>query len=242
MAVKIPGWLWEQANIAGRGGYVVGISGGIDSAVAAKLAVMGVGGGNVRAFHFPVEKENPLALAVTNWLGIGLEVCNLSIPYHSLIDELGNRARDRVAWGNIQARLRMTSLYYMANCYNGLVLGTSNKTELAIGYFTKYGDGGVDVEPLGDMYKHQVRGLAVHLGVPTDVINAAPSAGLWEGQTDEEEIGMSYGQIDQAITNSRWANVKEHQWPTVTQLIKINRMMKTSQHKREMPPIYGERK
>ncbi len=107
--------------------------------------------------------------------------------------------RRQLALANVKPRLRMTSLYYLANRYNGLVVGTGNKTELAIGYFTKYGDGGVDVLPLGDLDKTAVRGLAGALGVPEPVINKAPSAGLWEGQTDEEEIGVTYDELDRVL-------------------------------------------
>ena len=103
----------------------------------------------------------------------------------------------------------MTSLYYLANRYNGLVVGTGNKTELAIGYFTKYGDGGVDVLPLGDLDKTAVRGLARALGVPEAVISKAPSAGLWEGQTDEAEIGVTYDELDRALASIAGEESKE---------------------------------
>jgi len=129
----------------------------------------------------------------------------------------------------------MSLLYGQANQINGLVMGTGNKTELMIGYFTKYGDGGVDFLPLGDLYKTQVRQLAVELGVEKEIIDRPPSAGLWAGQTDEDEIGMSYEQMDkilQAIENNNRLDEFDQ-----AQINKIQAMMATARHKQDMAPI-----
>jgi NAD+ synthase len=127
----------------------------------------------------------------------------------------------------------MTSLYFLANRYNGLVVGTGNKTELAIGYFTKYGDGGVDVLPLGDLDKTAVRGLARTLGVPEPVIAKAPSAGLWEGQTDEAEIGVTYEELDRVLAGGELDEPLE---PGTME--RISALITASEHKRRAIPVF----
>ena len=130
----------------------------------------------------------------------------------------------------------MTALYYLANRYNGLVVGTGNKTELAIGYFTKYGDGGVDVLPLGDLDKTAVRGLARELGVPEPVINKAPSAGLWEGQTDETEIGVTYDELDRVLASIRGEERQEPIEPDTME--RVSALVAASEHKRRPIPVF----
>jgi len=230
-------WLEEQRILADAEGYVVGISGGIDSAVAARLAVMGVGRQNVHAVYLPVGEKNVLPQKVATWLGTELEVIPLDQPYKVILDELGCRADKQVALGNLQARLRMASLYFIANELNMLVLGTGNHIELHLGYFTKYGDGGVDVLPLGSCLKGHVHDLAVDLGVPEEVVRAEPSAGLWKGQTDEQEIGVKYfGQngLDAAVRGT-WSYPYG---PSVDTLTTVKKMHMRSEHKRHMPPIF----
>jgi NAD+ synthase len=144
--------------------------------------------------------------------------------------------RRQLALANVKPRLRMTSLYYLANRYNGLVVGTGNKTELAIGYFTKYGDGGVDVLPLGDLDKTTVRGMARALGVPETVISKAPSAGLWEGQTDEAEIGVSYDQLDRVLAAIPGQERKD---PIDSATMdRIAALVAASEHKRQPIPMF----
>ncbi len=134
----------------------------------------------------------------------------------------------RLALGNIKPRLRMLVLYFYANLRNYLVVGTGNRSELAVGYFTKYGDGGVDILPLGNLVKRQVRELASFLGVPEEIIKKPPSAGLWEGQTDEGELGITYELLDAYLLSGGVPpEVKE----------KIEAMKKRSEHKRRMPLI-----
>ena len=130
----------------------------------------------------------------------------------------------------------MTSLYFLANRYNGLVVGTGNKTELAIGYFTKYGDGGVDVLPLGDLDKTAVRGLAHSLGVPEPVISKAPSAGLWEGQTDEAEIGVTYEELDRALDTI--ASGEPGAPLDSDRMSRISALISASEHKRRAIPVF----
>ena len=231
LAADIALWLWQQMNDAGADGYVVGLSGGIDSTVAAKLAVMGVGIDNVlgvsmRGKRF-VDDDSP---EVAAWLRIEYFDAPLEDVFNHMLLAFG-ADRHRVPRGNLMARLRMCGLYYLANSMNRLVLGTGNKAELELGYFTKYGDGGVDVLPLGSLLKHEVKSLACKLKVPREIIEKPPSAGLWEGQTDEEEIGVTYKSIDCTLSG--------HQgWFPPEDEIRIKQMHLASRHKREMPPIY----
>ncbi len=129
----------------------------------------------------------------------------------------------------------MSILYTKANNIGGLVLGTGNKTECMIGYYTKYGDGGVDILPIADLYKHDVRALAKELGVPQKIIDKKPTAGLWEGQYDEDEIGMSYDMLDgilEAIDTNGDLSLFESE-----KVERVQKMINISEHKRHMPPV-----
>jgi NAD+ synthase len=136
----------------------------------------------------------------------------------------------RLAHANVKPRLRMTTLYFVANRLNYLVAGTGNRSEIAIGYFTKHGDGGVDLLPLGNLVKSEVRALAADLGVPASIINKAPSAGLWLGQTDEEEMGFTYAELEAYLNEGPRAVA-----PAVA--LKIERLGRASEHKRGLPPM-----
>jgi NAD+ synthase len=138
-----------------------------------------------------------------------------------------------MAQANLKPRLRMVTLYALAQTHGYLVAGTGNKSEMRVGYFTKYGDGGVDVEPLGDLYKWQVRALARELGVPQPVIDRPPSAGLWVGQTDEGEMGITYDELDAAL-----AAIETGQTTAMDPalLARVQGMMSDSAHKRATPP------
>ncbi len=144
-------------------------------------------------------------------------------------------AAARLAVANVRPRLRMTTLYYLANLRRGIVVGTGNKSEALIGYFTKYGDGGVDLLPIVDLYKHEVRALARALGVPEPIITKAPSAGLWAGQTDEAEIGLTYDQLDAAL-----AALERGQGEAVEPAIRdrVVPLLRASEHKRRPVPAF----
>jgi NAD+ synthase len=159
---------------------------------------------------------------------------NLDDAFEALIKNLPP-TKHRLATANMKPRLRMIALYYLAQAHNYLVLGSGNKTELMVGYATKYGDGGVDLLPLGDLYKTEVWKLARELGVPDEIVERSPSAGLWPGQTDEGELGITYRELDRvlmAIAAGETAQV-----PPVT-LDKVRRLIANSAHKRAMPPIF----
>jgi NAD+ synthase len=141
----------------------------------------------------------------------------------------------RLARANLKPRLRMTTLYYVANDRNYLVAGTGNKSELMIGYFTKYGDSGVDLLPLGDLYKREVYDLARELGVPQVVLDRPPTAGLWPGQTDEEEMGLTYDALECALATLTSGGAHGVDRPT---LDKVRHMMTISAHKRALPPVF----
>jgi NAD+ synthase len=141
----------------------------------------------------------------------------------------GTDARQQLATANVRPRLRMITLYYVANLSRGIVVGTGNKTESMIGYFTKYGDGGVDVLPIGELLKTEVRGMARELGVPQPVIDKAPSAGLWLGQTDEQEMGFSYAELERYLTGDPEAI-------TPALALRLERMIRATEHKRSIVP------
>lgn len=227
---------------AGRNKLIIGLSGGIDSAVAASLAVQALGKEVVYSLFLPdvstplVDFEHSRLMAKN--LGIPLEIVDLSPMIHTLIDACDEM--DEIALGNVKARLRMMFLYQRANTSSALVCGTSNKTELLIGYYTKFGDGGSDILPLGDLYKTQIYQLARHLDIPEAIIEKPPTAGLWKGQTDEKELGISYEKLDKILYGiERQMNldeIAERARVEKQTVLRIYTMVSASEHKR-MPPI-----
>ncbi len=192
------------ARVPGNGA-VIGISGGIDSALTSYLTVEALGAQNVLGLHIPelnvTSAEDVLdATMVADSLGIKLKTIDISglvREYEHIIPD----SKDTTAHvtGNLKARIRMTILYYYANLLNRVVMGTGNRTEFLLGYFTKYGDGGVDLEPIGDLFKTEVRKMSALVGVPEGIIDKPPSAGLRVGQTDEDDLGMAYEDIDRVL-------------------------------------------
>ncbi|MGE5543656.1 MAG: NAD(+) synthase [Bacillota bacterium] len=231
MAGKLAGWIREKTIDAGCEGVVLGISGGIDSAVVAGLAVRAFPN-NTLGVIMPCEslpEDIEHGRLVAQKYGFELKVVDLFPIYKSLVGLLQEQdsPRTNLARANIKPRLRMITLYYYAQERNYLVLGTGNRSELTIGYFTKYGDGGVDLLPIGGLVKSQVRQLARYLEVPEVIIDKPPSAGLWEGQTDEGEIGLSYEELDRFILTGQGSErVKE----------RIENLSRISRHKLQPPP------
>jgi len=232
-ATQISAWLREKVQAAGAKGLVVGLSGGVDSACTAALAQRAMGD-EVLGVLMPCGsslEDAEYAHLVADTFGINTITVDLAAVYDGFLRVLP--PSDELAAANIKPRLRMVVLYYLAAANHYLVAGTGNKSELMVGYFTKYGDGGVDLEPMGDLYKWQVRDLARTLGVPRPIIERAPSAGLWPGQTDEGEMGLTYDVLDATLAMIESGRTEEAD-PEV--LERVRRMIAKSEHKRSVPP------
>jgi len=195
----------EKTSEAGVKGAVVGLSGGIDSALTAYLTVEALGKENVLGIHMPELNLTPAedvldATEVAERLGIEFKTIDISEILSGFMNTVPESSDSNShANGNLKARIRMCVLYHYSNMMSRMVMGTGNKTEILLGYFTKYGDGGVDIEPIGDLYKTEVREMAALVGIPEEIITKAPSARLWAGQTDEDELGITYELVDRFL-------------------------------------------
>ena len=242
----------ERVTEAGAQGLVVGLSGGVDSAVVARLSQLAAPGATVGVLmpcHSDPADERDAALVASHFSLPTVRV-DLAQPYDSLSTVLKaglqtlpptihkerphDDPRARVPIANMKPRLRMTTLYFIANTLNYLVAGTGNKSELSIGYFTKYGDGGVDILPLANLVKSQVRALARDLGVPQAIVDRTPTAGLWLGQTDESEMGFTYEELERYLVDGPHGVA-----PALA--MKIERLVRASEHKRRLAPSPPER-
>lgn len=211
---------------------VIGLSGGIDSTVVAYLVAQAISPNQVYGLILPSQTNQPSdqsdAEVIAQKLGIHYETILID-PLVTCFKESTTFYSTPLTLGNLKARIRMSLLYGKANQVNGLVVGTGNKSELLSGYFTKYGDGGVDLLPLGDLYKTQVWKLAQELGVPNQIIDKPPTAGLWPGQTDEAELGLSYQTLDTILEA-----MQQHQdlgrFP-ITQVQRVQELRQRAQHK-----------
>ena len=218
-------WLQEYARKAGAHGAVFGMSGGIDSAVVSVLCKKAFG-------------ENALGLIMpcysdkNDQIDAGLVADKFDIKYHTIVLDdvydgflkIMDKSGNHMAKANIKPRLRMTVLYYYAGINNYLVVGSENKSELTVGYFTKHGDGGADLWPIGNLVKSQVRKLAFHFNIPQKIIDKTPTAGLWSGQ-----MGITYDELDKYILTGETEN------PEIKN--RINTLYKKSEHKRRPPQI-----
>lgn len=232
-------WLQKKVSEANAQGLIVGVSGGIDSAVAANLIK--------RAFPqrsmgviIPInshDQDVEDGIAVVKTAGLAHAVLDLTKEHQSMMKKVINILADiknishdsqRLSDANLRARLRMSTLYAIANALNYMVVGTDNAAELYTGYFTKYGDGGVDLLPLGKLLKSEVVQWARELGVPEQVIKRPPSAGLWEGQTDEAEMGITYDAIDAFLSGNHISN---------DDYVRLKSMHEKTEHKRQLPPL-----
>ncbi len=192
----------NKVSEANAEGLVIGLSGGIDSTLAAFLACEAVGKDNVFGIVMPsttTPTEDKLhGTVIAQLLGINYK----EIAIDSILNEflsVTQLEEDKLSIGNLKARIRMSIIYFYANSKNYLVSGTGNKSEILIGYFTKHGDGACDIEPIGDLYKTDVYQLAKYLEIPQEIIDKPPRAGLWNNQTDEDEIGMTYELLDKIL-------------------------------------------
>jgi NAD+ synthase len=238
---------------SGAQGFVVGLSGGVDSASVARLAQLAAPGAVVAVLlpcHSDPQDEDD-ALLVAKHFSLATAKVDLSATYDRLasdvqaaLDSLPRQIRAsgsteasgcgdpraRFPLANIKPRLRMTTLYFIANSLDYLVAGTGNRSELAVGFFTKHGDGGSDMLPLGHLLKSEVRALARELNVPSAIIERTPSAGLWAGQTDEEEMGFSYSDLERYLEEGP-------QGVSPALAMRIERLARSSDHKRQLPPM-----
>ena len=242
-------WLRQQLARSGARGFVFGLSGGIDSAVVARLCQLAAPGNvigvmmpchsdprdetdaRLLAGHFEIPAIRiDLAPSYDQFTGT-LQDAAKAIPKEQLPDaaHATEDLKAKLPLANVKPRMRMTTLYFVANTMNYMVAGTGNRSELSIGYFTKYGDGGVDLLPIGNMLKSDVRAAARQLGVPDPIIEKAPSAGLWLGQTDEAEMGFTYAELENYLTRG-----PETVSPALA--MRIERLMRGSEHKRALAP------
>ena len=244
VATRIADWLRNRVTAAGARGFVFGLSGGIDSAVVGRLCQMAspqrVLGVLLPCYSHPQDEADARLVAST--FAIPIARVDLDAPFDALVGALRAGVKglpreveavdikQQVPDANIKPRLRMTSLYFIANSLNYLVVGTGNRSELTLGYFTKYGDGGVDLLPIGGLLKSQVRQLARDLGVPAPIIDKPPTAGLWMGQTDEHEMGFSYETLERYLSEGPSAVAPEI-------AARVERFRESSEHKRHLPPM-----
>jgi NAD+ synthase len=229
---------------SGLSGYVIGLSGGIDSALSCTLAVQAVGADKVLAVIMPYrtssEDSAGDALLLIEWLGIDhrkVDISRMIDAYYDRIDE-----NNRLRAGNKMARERMSILFDIAHETGRMVLGTGNRSEICLGYTTLYGDSACSINPNGDLYKTEVRALARHLGIPQQIIDKPPSADLWAGQTDEDEIGVTYEQIDKLLMRmvddgERSMSTLEAEGFATTDISRVVSLINRNEFKRRMPDI-----
>ena len=233
LMTKLVLWTRDRVLASGHNGVVLGMSGGIDSSVAAVLcqqafpkSTLGI---LMPCYSNPQDQQH--ALTVASKFSIPTKTVVLDSVFDTLLKVLppeSDNPASRLAKANLKVRLRMLTLYYFANQLKYIVVGSGNRSELATGYFTKYGDGGVDILPLGNLVKAQVRELASHLGIPQEIIDKPPSAGLWQGQTDESEMGFSYDELDRYLTSGEVSDELKQ---------KIESLTAASGHKRLPPEV-----
>jgi len=229
-----------------RTGYehaVINLSGGLDSAVSCALATEALGSDNVLAIRLPYKTSSPDSLEHAQKLIDQLEIRSVTIPITEMVDPLINLFPEmsKTRKGNIMARQRMIIAYDQSEEFHGLVVGTGNKTEILLGYSTLYGDSASALNPIGDLYKTQVRQLATELGIPHEIIDKPPSADLWVGQTDEGELGFTYEKVDQLLyllVDQRYQiqDCIQEGFEEVFINMVVNRV-KRFQFKRTLPPI-----
>jgi NAD+ synthase len=242
---RVTSFIEDTVENAGADGAVLGISGGIDSTTTAYLAVEALGADSLHGLVMPSEvntEENMSdAERVAQDLGIEYDVLEIDPIFEAFTDTYPEGTNDELAAGNVRVRIRAVLNYYVANYENRVVLGTGNRSEALVGYFTKYGDGAVDCHPIGNLYKCQVRQLARHLGVPEDLVMQTPSAEMWDGQTDEGELGMTYDTLDAILAlhiDGELSIAETAERVNIDQGLveRVGDLVVESEHKRRMQP------
>ncbi len=222
---------------------VVGVSGGFDSSVVCLLASQALGPDNVLAVRIPYKTSSPESLKHSQLIIELSGVKSLTVPITEMVDTLVEKFpdADQIRKGNIMARARMIVLYDQSAAFDGLVVGTGNKTEILLGYTTLYGDAACALNPVGDLYKTQIRQLAADIGVPEEIISKPPSADLWIGQTDEDELGFTYANVDRLLVRliDGRCSIEECVEAGFERgfVMKVIDQIKKSQFKRSLPPI-----
>lgn len=245
VAETVTDFIERKVRESGSEGVVVGLSGGIDSSVSSALAVRALGSDAVHGLVMPASSSDTTNIRDARRHAESLDISYRETDVEPIVDAVVEAypgdVDDEEARGNVRARTRMVLEYLDANLNDRLVLGTGNRTELLLGYFTKYGDGGVDVLPIGGLYKTEVKELARYVDIDQEIIEKPPTAGLWEGQTDEGELGATYPTIDSVLRLlvDEGLSVEEaaEEADADTSLVeRFNSMHAASQHKRESPP------
>jgi NAD+ synthase len=241
MIEKIVKWIKEQAEKAGAKGCIFGLSGGVDSAVVAVLCKKAFPKTSLGLLMPCYSQEQDLkdAQELAEKFSIPTKLIDLKGVCSELYLQLEGKPYDgremNLAIANLKPRLRMIALYYHANKLNYLVVGTGNRSEAVMGYFTKYGDAGVDILPLAGLLKSQIKELAKELVIPDRIIQKKPSAGLWPGQTDEGEMGITYADLDKIILGME---KKELSGLDPRLVSKVKQKMAETAHKRNLPPAF----
>ncbi len=239
----LTGFLKSEITRVGFARAVIGLSGGIDSALSCTLAVEALGAQNVIAVRMPYKSSSPDSLEDAEKTARGLNVQMVTFEITPMVEPLIQREPEmsNLRKGNLMARARMIVLYDQSEAFKGLVVGTSNKTEILLGYTTIWGDMAAAINPLGDLYKTQLRQLAQSMNIPDSVLKKPPSADLWIGQTDEDELGFSYDEVDKLLyilvdkRYSRQDCIDEGFEQSFVDV--VLRRIRRSQFKRMMPPI-----
>lgn len=237
---RIVQYIQAYCKNSGFGSLVVGLSGGIDSALTAALSVQALGKEQVFAYSIPYRESHPDSAAdaalVANHLQIKLQTIELTSctdPYFNTFEPTASPLRK----GNWMARIRMNILYDQAAKHKSLVVGTSNRSELLVGYFTQFGDSACAFEPIGHLYKTEVWAMAAQLGLPDKVISKTPTADLWEGQSDESELGISYLELDKMLQYLTEPALYPDCPASPDKLIKVKGLIQNSEFKRNLPPV-----
>ena len=225
-------WLRDEVSKANASGIVLGLSGGIDSSVLAALGREALGRENVLGVIMPchsIDEDEADARLLAEAIDVNFIRVDLSGVFDSMLNAIVGDFNSLVK-SNMKARLRMVTLYAVAQSRNLLVCGTSNRSEFETGYFTKFGDSGVDLMPLANFLKREIREIAKILNIPEKIITKAPSAGLYEGQTDEGDMGFSYDVLDEYLSTGKLSDDKTRE--------RIDVMRRRSEHKRKPIPIF----
>ena len=239
----LTGFIHSEITRMGFSRAVINLSGGIDSALSCFLAAEALGPQNVLAIRLPYRASSPDSLAHAQQVIEATGVQSITTEITEMVDPLFEKfpEMDAVRKGNVMARTRMIVLYDQSVAFNGLAVGTSNKTEILLGYSTLFGDSACALNPIGDLYKTQVRQLSQAVGVPKAIITKPPSADLWAGQTDEGELGYTYAEVDKLLyllVDERYTPEEciEAGFPE-TFVRRVVERMRRNQFKRVMPPI-----